>query len=112
MTEAEKKLWRALRDNRFEGVHFRRQMPLGPCIVDFVANSHRLVIEVDGGQHGTDAGLARDRVRDVWLDARGYRVLRFWNGEVLANLEGTLTVIADALAARFATVGTRLVGAA
>jgi very-short-patch-repair endonuclease len=97
MTEAEKALWKALRAHRFEGVQFRRQAPMGPYIVDFVAHDAKLVIELDGGQHGTDEGRAKDGERDAWLGARGYRVLRFWNAEVLTNLEGVLMMVGAAL---------------
>jgi very-short-patch-repair endonuclease len=91
MTDAEKKLWRALR-SRSIGWKFRRQVPLGPYIVDFVCFESRVVVEVDGGQHATSR---MDRVRDEYFSARGYQVLRFWNNDVLRNLEGVLTVIAQ-----------------
>jgi very-short-patch-repair endonuclease len=94
MTDAERKLWYALRDRRFAGVKFRRQVPLGPFIADFVCFEERLVIEVDGGQH---AESLRDRGRDRWFAANGFRVLRFWNNQVLSNLEGVATVIAQTL---------------
>jgi very-short-patch-repair endonuclease len=94
MTDAERKLWYALRDRRFARFKFRRQVPLGPFIVDFVCFEQRLVIEVDGGQH---AGSARDQRRDRWLAANEFRVMRFWNNEVLRNLEGVKTVLAQTL---------------
>jgi very-short-patch-repair endonuclease len=90
ITNAERKLWYALRDRRFAGYKFRRQAPVGPYIVDFICYSARLVIEVDGGQH---ADSARDARRDRWFAENGFRVLRFWNNEVLQNLEGVWTVI-------------------
>jgi very-short-patch-repair endonuclease len=93
MTDAECRLWRYLR-RHFLGVHFRRQVPIGPYIVDFACLGQRLVVEVDGGQH---LGSAEDEVRDRWLRERGYRVLRFWNHEVLKNTEGVLVVIASGL---------------
>lgn len=91
MTNAERKLWYALRDRRFAGFKFRRQVPVGPFIADFVCFSERLVIEVDGGQH---AGSLRDKRRDRWFKANNFRVLRFWNNEVLTNLAGVMTLIA------------------
>lgn len=91
-TDAEAKLWRALRGQAL-GVKFRRQVPLGSYIVDFLCYHPRLVIEVDGGQH---ADNPYDAKRDAWLEAEGFRVLRFWNNEVLGNLEGVLQVIMQA----------------
>jgi len=99
LTDAERKLWYALRDRRFDGFKFRRQVPIGRFIVDYVCFEARLVIEVDGGRHAENA---RDQHRDRWLAANGFRVLRFWNNDVLRNLEGVLTVLADALAAETA----------
>jgi very-short-patch-repair endonuclease len=94
MTDAERKLWFALRDSRFAGFKFRRQVPIGRFIVDFVCFEQRLVIEVDGGQH---ADSVADQRRDRWLAANGFRVKRFWNNEVLSNLEGVMTMLAGAL---------------
>jgi very-short-patch-repair endonuclease len=95
MTDAERRLWYHLRRRRFQGAKFRRQMPLGKYIVDFVCLEHRLVLELDGGQHATQTGA--DQVRDAWLQARGFRVLRFWNNEVMENLPGVLVRIAGEL---------------
>ena len=94
MTDAERKLWYALRDRRFAGFKFRRQVPLGPFIADFVCFEKRLVIEVDGGQHAVSSP---DRRRDRWFAANDFRVMRFWNNEVLSNLESVMTVLAQAL---------------
>jgi very-short-patch-repair endonuclease len=94
MTHAERKLWFALRDRRFVGFKFRRQVPIGRFIADFVCFEARLVIEVDGGQH---ADSVQDQFRDRWFAANRFRVLRFWNNEVLKNLEGVMTVLAEAL---------------
>ena len=96
MTDAERRLWRELRAHRFAAWHFRRQHPVGPYIVDFICLAARLVIEIDGGQHSPD----RDGRRTAWLEAAGFRVLRFWNNEVLANSEGVLQAIAEAPAER------------
>jgi len=86
-----------LRHKQLEGVKFRRQQPIGPYIVDFVSFERRLVIEIDGGQHNEEIIRGRDEERTAWLEERGYRVLRFWNNEVLMNLEGALERIREAL---------------
>lgn len=90
-TDTERFLWKYLRARRFEGLKFRRQEPIGRYIVDFICHETRIVIEVDGGQHSTDR--EKDIVRDTWLNEQGYTVLRFWNNEVLSNIEGVLEVI-------------------
>jgi very-short-patch-repair endonuclease len=94
MTEAERKLWFALRDRRFANFKFRRQVPFGSYILDFACYQYRVVIEVDGGQHADSAPDAR---RDRWLRANGFIVLRFWNNDVLSNLEGVLLSILKVL---------------
>jgi very-short-patch-repair endonuclease len=78
-----------------EGYKFRRQEPIGRYIVDFVCQEKLLIIEVDGGQHSVER--ERDKKRDNWLERQGYKVLRFWNNEVLINTEGILEVIRDHL---------------
>jgi very-short-patch-repair endonuclease len=93
-TPAEHRLWHLLRDRRLGDAKFRRQMPVGPYIADFLCVAARLIVEVDGGQH---AGSARDAVRDAWLEAQGWRVVRFWNGDVLANPVGVCDAILEAL---------------
>ena len=95
-TEAEKRLWQALRDKQLDGHRFRRQASIGPYIADFVCFERRLVVEVDGGQHTDDTG---DVKRTSWLESQGFRVLRFWNNEVLENREGVLERISGALSA-------------
>jgi len=90
-TDAEKTLWRLLRARQLNGVKFRRQHPIGPYIVDFVCLEQHLVIELDGGQHALDSP-ARTR----FLESEGYRVLRFWNNEVLANPEGVHHAVTQA----------------
>lgn len=92
MTDAERKLWFALKDRRFQGLKFRRQVPVGPYIADSLCFDLRLVVEVDGGQH---AESLRDADRDRWFADNGFRPLRFWNNDVLSNLEGVLTVISE-----------------
>lgn len=96
MTDAEQRLWYYLRGHRFQGAKFKRQKPIGPFIVDFVCLEHHLVIELDGGQHADD--VSYDQRRDAWLAANGYRVLRFWNNEVMQNLPVVLERIGELLA--------------
>ncbi len=95
-TDAEHLLWRHLRDRQLAGLKFRRQHPLGNFVVDFVCLEHRLIVEVDGGQHATQQQA--DANREAFLMRLGYRVLRFWNNEVLGNTEGVLeTIVRTAL---------------
>lgn len=94
MTDAERKLWRHLRAHRMLGQKFRRQQPLGPYIVDFVHFGARLVVEADGGQHNESN---HDAVRDAWLKSQGYRVLHFWNNDILNETETVLAAILSAL---------------
>jgi very-short-patch-repair endonuclease len=96
MTPQERKLWHALRES-FAAHNLRRQVPLGPYFADFTCHRARLVIEVDGSQHGSDAGIAYDEARTRFLEAEGYRVLRFWNGDIDRNLDGVLRTIGAAL---------------
>jgi 2-isopropylmalate synthase len=93
-TDAELRLWRLLRDRRLNGVKFRRQVPLGPYIVDFLCVGAKLIVEADGSQH---AESVRDTIRDGYLASQGWKVLRFWNNEVAENREGVLeTILAHA----------------
>jgi len=89
-TRAENLLWRHLRLKQVEGFKFRRQAPVENYIADFVCFEKRLIIEVDGGQH---ADSVRDKNRDLWFKENGFKVLRFWNNDVLGNTEGVLEVI-------------------
>ena len=93
-TPAEQRLWRALRGRGVAGLRVKRQVPLGPWIVDFAIPSIRFVIEIDGESHFSPEGLARDRARTVWLAEDGWRVMRFTNPEVMGNLDGVLMAIA------------------
>jgi very-short-patch-repair endonuclease len=94
-TDAEAARWSRLRSRRLNGHKFVRQEPIGPYVVDLICRDFRLIIEVDGGQH---ADNPRDAVRDKWLADHNYRILRFWNNEVLGNMSGVLETIATALA--------------
>ncbi len=93
-TDAEIRLWSRLRRKQLDGFRFRRQHPLGPYVVDFFCPEAKLIIEVDGGQHADESDM-----RTRWLEARDYRVIRFWNNDVLANTEGVLLTILNALRA-------------
>src|SRR4051794_9730961 len=86
-TEAEQRLWRHLRGRYLEAFKFRRQRPVGPYIVDFICMECGLIVEVDGGQHA-EVRKSYDEQRDAYLHRHGYRVLRFWNNDVMANIEG------------------------
>ncbi|WP_373507403.1 endonuclease domain-containing protein [Thiocapsa sp.] len=94
MTDAEQLLWRHLRAHRLDGQKFRRQQPIGPYIVDFVHFGARLIVEADGGQHN---GSDRDAARDAWLREQGFRIMRFWNHDILRNPEAVLSSILEAL---------------
>jgi len=95
MTDAEKRLWAALRGRGLVGYKFVRQLPLGNYIVDFVCRYPKLIIEVDGGQH--DWRAHKDELRTQWLETHGYRVLRLWNNDVLQNPNGVLERIIEVL---------------
>jgi very-short-patch-repair endonuclease len=94
MTDAERKVWYLLRGRRFTGAKFRRQVPLGSYVADFLSFEKRIVVEVDGGQH---ADSRADRVRDDWFRSQGFTVLRFWNIDVLKNLEGVATLLLQSI---------------
>jgi very-short-patch-repair endonuclease len=93
MTDAERKLWSALRGAQL-GAKFRRQQPIGPFIADFFCPSANLIVEADGGQHVDNAS---DVARTRWLEARGYRIVRFWNNDILTNLDGVCRLILESL---------------
>jgi very-short-patch-repair endonuclease len=95
MTEAEIRLWQMLRLRQTEGYRFRRQVPIGRFIADFVCHAARLIVEIDGGQH--DLLSDEEMNRAQFLEGQGYRVLRFWNNEVLDNPEGVRSLIAENL---------------
>ncbi len=94
-TDTERRLWYHLRAHRFMGLKFKRQKPMGRYIVDFVCLERRLIIELDGGQHADRE--AYDQHRDAWLRSQGYTVLRFWNNDVMQQLEGVLEQIGRTL---------------
>ena len=92
-TEPERRLWARLRAGRLDGLHFRRQQVIGPYVADFFCASAKLIVELDGGQHGEDEIVVRDEARTRFLESRGYRVLRFWNHEFLKDPEAVLEAI-------------------
>ena len=92
-TEAELKFWYQVRNRRLDGMKFRRQVPIGRYIADFLCTEHSIIVEIDGGQHA-DA-VEQDAARDAFLAHEGYRVLRFWNADVSTNMDG----VADAILA-------------
>ena len=94
-TDEEVILWRHLRNRQLMDWKFRRQAPIGPYIVDFVCFEEKLVVEVDGGHHQSQTD--DDNVRTEWLESQGFRMLRFWNSEVLGNIDGVAASILDAL---------------
>jgi very-short-patch-repair endonuclease len=94
-TDAERKLWSALRRKSLAGARFRRQHPIGDFFADFCCIEHKLVIEVDGGQHADTQTY--DERRTSFLAAQGFRVLRFWNSDVLTNLDGVIEAISQNL---------------
>ena len=93
-TDAELKIWQALRGSQLQGCKFRRQVPLDRYIVDFVCFEHKLIIEIDGGQH---AFSEPDKLRDLQLNLQGFQVLRFWNNDVMNNLMSVLQRILESL---------------
>src|SRR6516164_6206676 len=95
MTEAERRLWQMLRSRQTQGWRFRRQVPIGRFIADFVCHEARLIVEIDGGQHDPSAEAETGRTR--FLEGEGYRVLRFWSNEVLDNPEGVRSAITENL---------------
>lgn len=92
-TDAERRLWFLLREKKLGGFRFRRQQPIGPYVADFFCAPIKPIIELDGDQHGSDAGLAKDQVRTTWLQSRGYRVLRFPNDAVFKQSRWVLEAI-------------------
>jgi very-short-patch-repair endonuclease len=101
MSDPEALLWSRLRGKQLDGFRFRRQHPIGPYIADFVCLEQRLVVEVDGGQHGDPEQAAIDAQRTDWLQREGYRVIRFWSAEVFANTSEVLDRILADLNRRF-----------
>lgn len=98
-TDAETVLWNRIRNRQVDGYKFARQVPISGYICDFVCREHRLIVEVDGGQHNESTA---DEIRDRRLTEQGYKVVRFWNNDVLANIDGVLTILQQELSDRAA----------
>ena len=96
-TEAEQILWSWLRNKQMNGIKFRRQQPLGDYVVDFVSFDKKLIIEIDGGQHNEELVIEKDESRTRRLESFGFRVISFWNNDVLSNTDGVITMIKNAL---------------
>jgi len=94
LTDVERDLWQLLRSRQLSNTKFRRQVPIGPWIADFVSFEHRLIVEADGSQH---AQSRRDGIRAVDLQTRGFRILRFWNNDILRNADGVLERIMETI---------------
>jgi very-short-patch-repair endonuclease len=94
-TPPEQLLWYALRVLKPLGLHFRRQPPIGPYFPDFACHRSKIVVELDGSQHSKDAAVKYDTKRTAYLNLRGYRVLRFWNSDVLENRDGVVEIIVE-----------------
>ena len=103
-TDAERIMWSELRDHRLNGASFRRQVPIGSYIADFMCHTAKLVIELDGGQHFSDRGEQTDAARSAVIEAKGFQVLRFGNHDVMTNRAGVLETIAAAIEARAPTL--------
>ncbi len=97
LTDAERALWQKLRDKQLCGLRFRRQAPIGDYITDFACFNPRLIIELDGGQHAQAENLKHDAARTEWLEGQGFQVIRFWNNDVLQNIEGVVLKISRVL---------------
>jgi very-short-patch-repair endonuclease len=96
MTDAELKLWNELRAHRLMGIGFRRQVPIAGYIVDFACSVKKLIVEVDGSQHGEDAGVSNDAQRTRRLEQDGWTVIRVWNDDVLRDIDGVCAHIVAA----------------
>jgi len=92
-TDVERKLWYALRDRRLGEFKFRRQQPIGPYTVDFFCSDAKLIIELDGSQHAEAENREKDEKRTEFLESRGYKVLRFWNCDLIENMDGVIETI-------------------
>ena len=96
-TDAERLLWKHLKAKRLIGYKFRRQEPIGRFIVDFVCFEKGLIVDAAGGQHALDGDMSKDHERTQWLESQGFTVLRFWNNDILTNIDGVMEMVMDAL---------------
>ena len=97
MTDAEQKLWSHIRKEQLNGYKFRRQQPIGPFVVDFVCLPKKLILEIDGGQHNSEECIKTDNQRTIYLESKGFTILRFWNNEIFDNIQGVLEQIINTL---------------
>ena len=97
MTDAERKLWSSLRGGQLQGFKFRRQCPIPPYVADFCCVASKLVVELDGSQHSEP----RDAARTRWLESQGWRIVRFWNNDVLLSTDAVIQVICGLIAAPY-----------
>lgn len=104
-TPAEARLWTRLRNKKLKGAKFKRQVPMGPFIADFVCFEAKLIIEADGGQHAVQEGY--DAQRTSWLEAQGFIVMRFWNMDILGDTDAVIDAIAAMLHSRLQAVRSR-----
>ena len=104
-TDAERKLWGRLRSKQLAGIRFRRQQPIGPYIADFFCSAAKLIVELDGGQHGADLQVEHDAARARWLAMRGYRVIRFANEDFLREPDVVMDAIGRAMMESQVTLG-------
>ena len=87
-TPQESKFWSIVRNHKFYGLEFRRQYPMGDYIVDFICREKKIIIELDGGQHNEPDNIEKDNIRTEFIESNGYKVIRFWNNDILSNIEG------------------------
>ncbi len=97
LTPQERVLWKFLRNRQLKGLKFKRQVPIGDYIVDFLCEEKKIIIELDGGQHNFEENILKDYERTEYLKAKGYKVYRFWNNELDENLEGVYQKISEIL---------------
>ncbi len=96
-TPAERRLWEQLRNRQLAKQKFRRQVPIGPYIVDFMCLERKLIIEIDGWTHSTEAEISNDKRRTTYLESQGYKVIRFQNAEIKEGMDEVLVLIVEAL---------------
>ena len=94
-TKEEYIIWQILRNRKFFNLKFKRQVPIGKYIVDFLCEEKNLIIEIDGGQHNSDTNIIKDEERTKFLESKGYKVIRFWNNDINNNLDGVYQQLMD-----------------
>ena len=94
-TPQEKKLWDLLRNRNFHNLKFKRQVPIGKYVVDFLCEEKKLIIELDGGQHNEEENIIKDNERTAYFKKAGYKIIRFWNNEIDENIEGVYLKLSE-----------------